>query len=216
MRFIKENFHDIVKLFINQLGVTIFSFFLYTATSVGMKENDSLKTGVNIGVSVLSILFFCFLLYTVAWDWGAKDKIRIDGGRLKEFKYKGALLSLYANVINFFIAAVAFVTVLIFMLTYSEASLFDPSLTLTIDKVTPNFALELHSVFNILMRFISSLYNGLLRGIFSGMSNAFLSSLYESVGFFILPVIAIFATHFGYVMGLREKKIFSSNAKSKK
>ena len=63
------------------------------------------------------------------------------------------------------------------------------------------------------MRFISSLYNGLLRGMFSGMSNAFLVSLYESVGFFILPLVSIFATHFGYVMGLKEKKIFSSGAR---
>lgn len=216
MRFIKENLHDIVKLFINQLGITIFSFFLYTAFDVGIKDNDSAKSATYIGVSVVSILFFCFLLYTVAWDWGAKDKIRIDGGRLKEFKYKGALLSLYANVINFIIAAVAFVTVLVFMITYSEASLFDASLEITFDMVCSNFALELHSVFNILMRFISSLYNGLLRGIFSGMSNAFLSSLYESLGFFILPVIAIIATHIGYVMGLREKKIFSSSSKNKK
>ena len=214
MRFIKENLHDIVKLFINQLGVTIFSFFLYTA--VGMIEDDSVKTGANIAVSILSILFYAFLLYTVAWDWGAKDKIRIDGGRLKEFKYKGALISLHANVINFVIAAAAFVTVLIFMLNYSELSLFDSSLAITIDKVESSFALELHSVFNILMRFISSLYNGLLRGIFAGSVNAFLVSLYESAGFFILPFVAILATHFGYLMGLREKKIFSSSAKNKK
>ena len=214
MRFIKEHLHDIVKLFINQLGVTIFSFFLYTA--VGMIEDTSVKTAANIAVSIISILFFCFLLYTVAWDWGAKDKIRIDGGRLEEFKFKGALLSLYANVINFFIAAVAFVTVFVFMCGYSELSLFDPSLAITIDKVAPNFTLELHSVFNILMRFISSLYNGLLRGIFSGMSNAFLVSLYESIGFFFLPLVSILATHFGYVMGLREKKIFSTGAKNNK
>ncbi len=216
MRFIKENLHDIVKLFINQLGITIFSFFLYTAFDVGIKDNDSAKSATYIAVSVISILFFCFLLYTVAWEWGAKDKIRIDGGRLKEFKYKGALISFYANVINFVIAAVAFTTVLIFMLTYSETSLFDPSLVITFDKVPSNFALELHSVFNILMRFISSLYNGLLRGIFSGIENAFLVSFYESIGFFVLPLVAILATHFGYVMGLREKKIFSSNAKAKK
>ena len=206
MRFIKENFHDIVKLFINQLGVTIFSFFLYTA--VGMIKDDSLKSGVNIAVSIISILFFCFLLYTVAWDWGAKDKIRIDGGRLQEFKYKGALLSLCANVINFIIAAIAFLTILIFMLSEPTNWLFDASLQITIDKVSSNWILGVHSVFNVLMRFISSLYNGLLRGIFSGMNNAFLVSLYESIGFFFLPLISIFATHFGYVMGLKEKKIF--------
>ena len=211
MRFIKENLHDIVKLFINQLGVAIFSFFLYTA--VGMIDDPGLKRGLNIAVSIVSILFFCFLLYTVSWEWGAKDKIRIDGGRIQEFKYKGVLISLYANVINFVIAFVAFISVLIFMISQPTNWLFDPSLTITIEVVPTNFALQLHSVFNILMRFISSLYNGLLRGIFSVMPNAFLVSMYESIGFFVLPLVAILATHFGYVMGLREKKIFASNTK---
>ena len=208
MRFIKENTHDIVKLFINQLGVTIFSFFLYTA--VGMIGDASVKRGLNIAVSIVSILFFAFLLYTVSWEWGAKDRIRIDGGRLEEFKFKGALISLYANLINFFIALVAIISILIFMLSQPTKWLFDPSLSITIDLVPANFALKLHSVFNILMRVISSLYNGLLRGIFSGMSNAFLVSLYESIGFLILPIVSILATHFGYVMGLKEKRFFQA------
>ena len=136
----------LIKLFINQLGVAIFSFFLYTA--VGMIDDPGLKRGLNIAVSIVSILFFCFLLYTVSWEWGAKDKIRIDGGRIQEFKYKGVLISLYANVINFVIAFVAFISVLIFMISQPTNWLFEPSLTITIDVVPTNFALQLHSVFN--------------------------------------------------------------------
>lgn len=215
MKFFKENSYDVIRLLINQIGITIFSLILYTSLGAVNIEIGT-KRLINVSLSVFAMLFYFALLYTVAWDWGAKDKIRIDGGRLKEFKYKGALISLYANVINFVIAAVAFVTVLIFMLNYSELSLFDPALAITIDKVETSFVLELHSVFNILMRFISSLYNGVLRGIFAGSANAFLVSLYESVGFFIFPFVAILATHVGYLMGLREKKIFSSAAKNKK
>lgn len=214
MRFIKENFHNIVKLFINQIGVAIFAFFLYTA--VGMIEDESAKLGVNIAVSLVSIIFFCFLLYTVAWDWGAKDKIRIDGGRLEKFKYKGALISLYANVINFLMAMIAFVSILVFMLSQPTNQLFDPSLAITLDQVTSSFSLELHSVFNILIRALSLAYNGLVRGIFSGGTNAFLTFLYESAMFFVLPLISVLATHFGYVMGLNEKKIFPSSSKRQK
>lgn len=214
MRFIKENFHNIVKLFINQIGVAIFAFFLYTA--VGMIEDASIKTTLNIVVSLLSILFFCFLLYTVAWEWGAKDKIRIDGGRLKEFKAKGALISLYANVINFFAALVSFVSILIFMLSQPTKWLFDPSLSIAIVDVPANFALELHSAFNILVRALSLAYNGLVRGIFSGGTNAFLIFLFETACFFVLPLLSVLATHFGYIMGLKEKKIFPSSPKSQK
>ena len=211
MRFIKENFYDIIKLFINHIGVTIFSFFLLTAA--GMINDDSLKGGINVAVSLVSIAFLVFLLYTVAWEWGAKDKIKIDGGRLVKNKYKGLLISLYSNVLNFFIALVAFVTVLAFMIKEPTGYLFDANLAITLDKVKADWLLELHSVFNVLMRFISSLYNGLLRGIFSSMPNAFLASLYESIGFFFLPVTSILATHFGYTMGLKEKKIFSPTKK---
>jgi len=199
MRFLKENISDIVKLIVNQLGVTIFSFFLYTA--VGMIEDASVKLGVNIAVSVVSIIFFCFLLYTVAWDWGAKDKIRIDAGRLEEHKYKGIFISLYANVINFVIAFLSALTAGIFLLSDAR------------------WLINLHFAINAIMRFTSSMYIGVIGGIFAGLDTeelVYLSSFCESIGFFFFPIIAILATHIGYTMGLKEKKIFASSKKDKK
>ena len=199
MRFIKENSHDIVKLIINQIGVTIFAFFLYTA--VGLIENEDIKLKVNVAVSIVAILFFAFLLYTVAWDWGAKDKIRIDGGRLVKFKYKGALISLLANIFNFVIAFLSALTVGIFMLNGKE------------------WLINFHFALNAVMRFTSSMYIGVLSGIFSALDGeefVYISSFYESIGFFFMPMIAILATHIGYLMGLKDKKIFARTAKSKK
>ena len=214
MRFLKENFHDVVKLFINQVGVSIFSFFLYT--SVGTTDDGSANTGVNVGISIVSILFFAFLLYTVAWDLGAKDKIRVDSGRVQKFKFKGALIALYANTINFIFAAVAAISILIYMLNWPSGELFNPAFEITFKLAPDNFALDLHSAFNILMRALSLLYNGLIRGIFSWSGNAFFVSLCESVCFFVTPAIGILATHFGYRMGLSERKIFSLNKNAKK
>ena len=44
MRFFKSNSYDIVKLYINQIGISIFSLFLYFAVeSLPMEETK--KTG---------------------------------------------------------------------------------------------------------------------------------------------------------------------------
>ena len=61
MKFFRENSYDIVKLFINQIGITIFSFMLYTA--VAMIDNDSLFLKINVFVSVFAIAFYFSLLY---------------------------------------------------------------------------------------------------------------------------------------------------------
>lgn len=41
MKIFKENSYDIVKLYVNQIGIMIFSMLLYTA--VGSFENESLS-----------------------------------------------------------------------------------------------------------------------------------------------------------------------------
>ena len=106
MKFLKENGYDILRLYINQIGITIFSLILYF--SVSSMEDKTL--GLKIAISVFAILFYFALLYTAAWDWGAKDKIRIDAGREKKRVYKGALMSFFANLINFILAGVCLIS----------------------------------------------------------------------------------------------------------
>ena len=86
MRFLKENSYDIVRLYINQIGMTIFSLVLYfSVTSLGDNpDSAALYVKLKIGISIFAILFFFALLYTAAWDWGANDKIRIDSGKIKK------------------------------------------------------------------------------------------------------------------------------------
>ena len=80
MKIFKENSYDIVRLYINQLGIMIFSMLLYTA--VGSFENESLSTSLSVFVSIFSTCFYLALIYYMMWEIGAKDKIRIDGGRM--------------------------------------------------------------------------------------------------------------------------------------
>ena len=54
MKFFKENSYDVVRLFINQVGITIFSMIIYTA--VGMVNIDSVaRLGIKVAISVFAM-----------------------------------------------------------------------------------------------------------------------------------------------------------------
>ena len=50
MKTFKENSYDIVRLYVNQLGIMIFSMLLYTA--VGSFGDEKLSSALSIFVSV--------------------------------------------------------------------------------------------------------------------------------------------------------------------
>ena len=114
MRFFKNNSESIVKLFINQIGIAIFSFFMYTAVgALDEKIKDPLP--LRILISVFAIAFYFVLIYNVAWEIGAKDKIRIDGKRMEKDEKKGILLGVYANIPNFIIVGISIVLIAVHM-----------------------------------------------------------------------------------------------------
>jgi hypothetical protein len=193
MRFLKENSYDIIRLYINQIGITIFSLVLYTSVS-SLDKGLSLK--LKIAISVFAILFFFALLYTVAWDWGANDKIRIDAGRMKKKRSKGAFLALLANLINFVLAGVCVISMALYMKGVSGA-------------------LDILQIFNLILRLTNAMYLGVIQGIFASLqSNTELYNLLQSIAFLAAPLFAIAATHVGYIFGLKNIKIFPSSKKS--
>ena len=190
MKFFKDNSYDIVRLLINQIGITIFSFALMAA--IGAIEDPSTYSTVLISASVFATGFYLVLIYTVGWECGAKDKIRIDGGRLAPMPHKGALMALIANIPNFVFTLVAIICMAVYMTTGGEG-------------LYSAFAL-----FNLFFRFIEAMYLGIIQAIFSGFSyDANLQYLLESIGFFVAPLLAVLATHLGYYLGSKNLRILS-------
>jgi len=186
MKFLKENSYNIIRLYINQIGITIFSLVLYF--SVLMLEDKDLSLKLQVAISIFAMLFFFSLLYTAAWDWGANDKIRIDGGRMKKMVGKGALLSVMANLINFLLAGGCVISELIIKDGNGFISqLFRPILLLT-----------------------NAIYIGVIKTACASSSSVI---LFESLGYLIAPLLSILATHIGYVFGLKNKKIFPTAKK---
>ena len=122
MKLIKENSYDIVKLIINQIGISIFSLVLYTSLGFVGENSAELAFGLRTVFSVFSIIFYWALLYTATWEMGAKDKIRIDGGKLKDVKGKGAILGFVANLPNIILAVLAILSRGFYILTGAEVS----------------------------------------------------------------------------------------------
>lgn len=86
-----------VKLFVNQIAITVFA----SMVSIAIFQNRS----ALLWVSIFSILFFLYLNYNSCWEIGAKDKLHVDTGRLDPCPMKGLYLSIGANVPNIIIAS---------------------------------------------------------------------------------------------------------------
>ncbi len=193
MKIFKENSYDIVRLYINQLGIMIFSMLLYTA--VGSFNNERLSSALSIVVSLFSICFYLALVYYAVWEIGAKDKIRIEGGRMEPCPKKGLVMSIFANVPNLVLGLFTVAFMSLFLLTGS-------------DTLYATFI-----IFNFIMRFNASMYIGVISAIVpTGLSQGdvdYIKFLIEAILFTILPLISVAVTHLAYRLGSKEKKLLS-------
>ena len=145
-KFLSDNSGTVIKIMIHQLGLTVFGFLLYSASA------SSKNTAVIAGLSVFSSLFYLLLLYVMYWDIGAKDKIKIDSGRLKRDTFKGAKTALVANIPNLILALMS----LIGYLCINKSALDAAG-----SFVSPKWAVNLHGIAQIIGVFLNSMYTGI-------------------------------------------------------
>lgn len=190
MKFIKENSYDIVKLIVNQVGITIFSLvLLFTA------QGANLPAIFKPLFSVFSTLFYFALLYTVSWEFGAKDKIRIDSGRYNASKGKGLLLGLVANAFNILLGIISVVSMIIHMMTNAQ------------------WLADMFGIANLIMRFLLAMYVGIIQSLTSALAGN-VDFLVESILYLVFPLVAVGVVGFGYFMGAKDLRIFSSSVKN--
>jgi len=99
----KELFHkysySMIKMLLTQIVISIFGLMLSMATV-------NASSGVAIAVSIFAILFYLFLIYTLVWEIGAKDKISVDVGKKTYKPFTGLWMALVANVPNIVLAII--------------------------------------------------------------------------------------------------------------
>ena len=94
MTFFKTEGHDIVTLIVYQIAMKIFGLVtLFATTSIEW---------LNIASSILGIGLYFYITYTLLWEKGGKDRVRVDAGRFEKNMLKPVYMSLSANIPNFF------------------------------------------------------------------------------------------------------------------
>lgn len=193
MKFFRQNTHLILRLFVNQIGITFFALVLTMA--VARMENDSFK----IWVSVFSILFYLCLIYSVMWEAGAANAVPIEAGRMQHDKLFSLKASLWASVPNF---ALAFLMI-VFCLLGVVAKL--------------GWAGGVYGVLHIIAGLFEAMYVGLfaaILGAFSGVTEQLMACL-----LYVLSSLPMILVSLGaYALGMRNIRLFGKvpNGKGKK
>ena len=186
MKFIKENSYDIIKFFIYQIGIAVFSLTLAIPLAAAVDDkNDSI---VQLCVSILAVAFYFMLVYTVSWELGATDRIRIDAGKVSPDKYKGAKIALIACAPNVILSLIAIVASLL----YTEGNAWNAVLGLVL----------------AILGLIESMYLGAVQFISGAMGGESIVYLINSICYLVFPVIIVIASHLGYTFGDKNFRIF--------
>lgn len=95
----------------------------------------------------------CFSSIQSAGSLAAKDKVRLDGGRIAYTPFKGVLISLAANSLNLILG------ILIVIGYY----FLDPSCRITHEALSPVWAANLYGTASVIARFIEAMYIGIIQ-----------------------------------------------------
>ena len=181
-KFYKENSYQIVRCMINQLGITVFALVISTVTQ---KSASWLLAG-----SIFATLFYLFLLYTIMWEQGAKDILRIEGGRASLDRLYGFKIAVCANLPNFLLG----------LLTLIGFILWDPMVGLEL-----SWASGLYGIPSLIISLFEAMYIGILKWIIPTGSFQYLVG---AIAYLLSPVPAILVCGGAYFLGIKNIRLF--------
>ena len=186
-KFLNDGLDTIIKMMVTQLGMTMFGIMItMTAKAIPLSANGG-KNILLLAASCASVIFYMFLLYIHIWDKGAKDKIKIDGGRMEKSNLKGLYLSLVANSINLLLG-------LIMCITYYFCDF---------SNNTPKFACQIFGIANDVARLIQGMYIGIINYIFPNAVST------PPFIFILITFPALIISMIGYSLGSANTKLTS-------
>lgn len=94
MVFFRKYGYTMLKLFLNQFGISLFGMALAFACSRAQRPKLMLAT------SIFAVLFYLFLEYAVMWEVGAKDGITAKARQTPRGLWRGFVISVCANTLN--------------------------------------------------------------------------------------------------------------------
>ena len=160
--------YSMITMFVRQFAIGLLGAVLALATSM--------NTALSIVSGVFSILFYLFLIYTMTWEIGAKDRISSDHGKLPARPWRGFVISLIANTPNFVIA-----------LIYTVFRLVSPD--------NDNVA--------AIMRTVAFFFEGMYQGILSKITIGELKMFEFWWSYFIIIIPAVLTAGLAYWLGTK-------------
>ena len=177
--FFSKYSYGIIKMFVNQFAISIFGAVLSMATdAAGSKV-------LTIVVSCFAILFYLFLIYTMTWEIGAKDRIHFDMGKKEYRPHTGLVMSLVANIPNLIIA-------ILFTIAYPFMA-------------TATWAGNLAAGASVATVFIQGMYLGCITSV--QIAGIALNKLWWT--YFLIVVPALVTSWVAYYLGHKEFRFFA-------
>lgn len=185
--FLKENSYHILKLFINQIGIAVFGLIMATA----VHSNQLLL----LIVGIFAVCFYCFLLYTMVFEIGEKDSIRIENGRMMPRKFFGLQISLIANIPNTLLIIAMFVCYFMIFASGSES------------------AFAGYAILDVVIKLVMGMFNGISSAIMPRITDISCLETIKGIiypGFWLLCLLPSLLTCFAaYNLGVKGFHLFS-------
>ena len=194
MKFYRENSRLVSRLFVNQIGMTIFGLVLTLAVMKAAENNSAL----TVAVSAFSIVFYLCLIYNVMWEEGARNIIRIKAGRLEQDRFFAIKASFFASVPNLVLAALLLISfVLAFPLELA-------------------FAKSVYAALHIILGLFEAMYVGLFGMILDLVPEVASQSLLACGLYIVSSVPMMLVSILAYHFGMKNIYIFGKPAAKKK
>ncbi len=189
MKFIKENFHDIVRLVLNQIALAVFGLVLVSAARMA---NDGQIGVLALCASILSILFYMYILYATLQETGSKHRVRVDGGRMKRDNLWGMKVMAVAQIPNLILIVLLYIGL---FLSFSSGPAGD-------------VGTGIHGIVQLIIYVFQAPFNGLI-GFISGTDVTTKTMVIVTVGYTLSVIPGLLVCWGSYVMGLHDKKLSS-------
>ena len=181
--FWKENGAYIGKMTLNQFGAAFFGIMLVMAAFAAQSQKDWLM----LFASTFSTIFYLFLVYTVLWEKGGRDRIHVDAGRRKREPFKGLVITAFANIPN----------ILLGLLDFGSGLMINPA---NPDRI----AGKVHTVSHAIV----ILWEGMYAGFFGYVNPRIPNHPHRfSLMSLLIVVPALLVGCFAYYLGLNNRRL---------
>ena len=182
--FFKKNIRLILKYFVTQIAISALSLVLTLSVKVfAISHFDSDTTGAILA-SIVCITIFAFVSHDFFWQEGAKDRIKVDGGRIKRDNFKGAKIAACSLTPVIILTVIATITYTIGILTENEIAA-----SIYIISATPLYYF--------------------LEGMYYGVATVFNQTLYLPIVLIGEVIVSILIPAVSYRVGLTNKTLRS-------